>query len=78
MTRLKNDDQGRPIIMKSKSTALYTELIWNTEEFNDIKSRKIILCSSIWDNFVSDKYSYIKILYFSRLCKSQMREGKTF
>ena len=52
------------MIMKSKSTALYTELIWNTEEFNDIKSRKIILCSSIWDDFVNNKYSYIKILYF--------------
>ena len=52
------------MIMKSKSTALYTELIWNTEEFNDIKNRKIILCSSIWDNFVNDKYSHIKILYF--------------
>ena len=50
--------------MESKSTALYTELIWNTEEFNDIKNRKIILCSSIWDNFVNNKYSYIKILYF--------------
>ena len=59
-----NDDQGRLMIMKSESTVLYTELIWNTEEFNNIKNRKLILCSSIWNNFVSNKYSYIKILYF--------------
>ena len=50
--------------MKSESTVLYTELIWNTEEFNNIKNRKLILCSSIWNNFVTNKYSYIKILYF--------------
>lgn len=52
------------MIIKSKSTNLYTELIWNSKEFNNIKNRKITLCSSIWNNFINNKYSYIKILYF--------------
>ena len=55
---------GTAVIIKNKSTVLYTELIWNTEEFNNIKNRKLILCSSIWNNFATNKYSYIKILYF--------------
>ncbi len=70
MTRLKIEAiismmiKGDIMIIKSKSTNLYTELIWNTKEFNNIKNRKITLCSSIWNNFINNKYSYIKILYF--------------
>ena len=70
MTRLKIEAiisimiKGDIMIIKSKSTNLYTELIWNTKEFNNIKDRKITLCSSIWNNFINNKYSYIKILYF--------------
>ena len=70
MTRLKIEAiisimiKGDIMIIKSKSTNLYTELIWNTKEFNNKKKKKITLCSSIWNNFINNKYSYIKILYF--------------
>ena len=52
------------MIIKSKSTALYTELTWGIAGFNNIKNKKLILCSSIWDKFVNNRYPYIKILYF--------------
>lgn len=52
------------MIVKSRNTDLYTELTWDVAGFDNLKNRKSILASSIWGEFVKDKYLYIKILYF--------------
>lgn len=56
--------KGDIMTIKSKFMASYAELNWNTAGVDDIRNKKIILCRIIWNEFIKNRYMYIKLLYF--------------
>lgn len=56
--------EGIMTIINNYSNMFYTELTWETLGIDNIENKKRTLSSEIWNDFVKEKYAFIKILYF--------------